>query len=171
MLFTEELRCFQPSEGGVSHSPFPAAESPPSPSFGPVNPSPASCETVEMFKKTKIKTYLKWVETISCTQPGGALAAYRLSQVQFVQLQHCLKYSLSTVSRRWTDRRSLPLVTNQKVTFRMVATTSLSFSLHRSFWTQKLSCCSSCLSAGKRREERSLGSNRHSLYLPDGRLK
>lgn len=51
----------------------------------------------------------------------------------------------------------------------MVATTSLSFSLHRSFWTQKLSCCSNCLSAGKRREERSLGNSRHSLYLPDRR--
>lgn len=63
------------------------------------------------------------------------------------------------------DLHKLPLLTNQVATLRMVATTSLSFSLHRSFWTQKLSCCSSCLSAGKRSEERSLGSNWHSLYL------
>lgn len=43
-----ERRCFQQTGGVGSHSPFPAAESPPSPSSGPVNPSPASCETVEM---------------------------------------------------------------------------------------------------------------------------
>ena len=53
------------------------------------------------------------------------------------------------------------------VTLRMVATTSLSFSLQRSFWTQKSSCCSSCLSAGRRSEERNLGNNWHSLYLTD----
>lgn len=53
------------------------------------------------------------------------------------------------------------------VTWRMVATTSLSFSLQSSFWTQKSSCCSSCLSAGRRSEERNRGNNWHSLYLKD----
>lgn len=51
------------------------------------------------------------------------------------------------------------------VTLRIMATTSLSFSLQSSFWTQKSSFCSSCLSAGRRSEERNLGSNWHSLYL------
>lgn len=50
MLSREEGRCFQQSEGAVSHSPFPAAESPPSPSSGPVDPSPASCETKKKKK-------------------------------------------------------------------------------------------------------------------------
>lgn len=52
-------------------------------------------------------------------------------------------------------------------TLRMMATTSLSFSLQRSFWTQKSSFCSSCLSAGRRSDDRNLGNSWHSLYLCD----
>lgn len=66
-----------------------------------------------------------------------------------------------------SNRGSGPVSGSKNVTLRMVATTSLSFSLQRSFWTQKSSCCSSCLSAGRRSDERNLGNNWQSLYLTD----
>lgn len=53
------------------------------------------------------------------------------------------------------------------LTFWIMATTSLSFSLQRSFWTHKSSFCSSSLSAGRWSEERTRGSRRQSLYLRD----
>lgn len=157
-----------------SDVPSPTANSPPSPSSGPVDLSPASCGTARGDKmegpsgvKTKRSDLLN--SKVHETQ-----AAHRLGEVQFVQFQHCLENIMNIVSPfRITALRHPPRCLTQlfsggeDVTLRIVATTSLSFSLQRSFWTQKSSCCSSCLSAGRRSDERNLGNNWHSLYLSD----
>lgn len=102
-MFREERRCFQQREGVVSHSPFPAAGSPPSPSFGPVNPSPASCETVEMLKKNNTNmggNHQMPVSAFSASQCASCLPAHlgpvcpvpTLSEIYFV-------HSESTIDR------------------------------------------------------------------------
>lgn len=48
MSFGEDQRWLAQSNSVASHSPFPVTESPPSPSFGPVDPSPDVCETAEV---------------------------------------------------------------------------------------------------------------------------